>query len=232
MFPVASQLSGNFDYFLFEERFRGNEEIIKDRQKSYVDLFLGRDNVVDLGCGRGEFLELMRENRITARGADANLDMILSVKDKGLDVVQQDLFTFLESLPDESTGGIFCSQVIEHLATSEQLKLLELVRRKSKPGSPVVLETINPECVFALVRNFFLDPTHVRPVHPEMLRFALESSGFSKVELRFSEPLTSAQIPKLILPQATPELDQFNRGIENLNRFLYGYQDYAAIAWR
>lgn len=228
--PHSSSGVADFDYFLFEERFRGNETIIKERQKSYLALFQDRDDVVDLGCGRGEFLEILRENRIPARGAETNTDMFLLCREKGLNVVQQDLFSFLDATPDTTLGGIFCSQVIEHLTVADQLRLVNLAKEKTRPGSPVVLETINPECVFALVRNFFLDPTHIRPVHPEMLKFACESAGFAEVTLRFSEAVTSAQIPKL--PPTTPELEAFNAGIERVNAFLYGYQDYAVVALR
>jgi SAM-dependent methyltransferase len=235
LFPTSTvRLTGpaEFDYFVFEERFRGDEATIKNRQKSYLDLFEGCEDVVDLGCGRGEFLEVLRENRIPARGVETNSDMFLLCKEKGLDVVQQDLFEFLEAAPDQSFGGIFCSQVIEHLSAADQLRLVKLLEKKTKPGSPVVLETINPECVFALVRNFFLDPTHIRPVHSDMLKFACESAGFAEVKLRFSEPLTSAHIPKLEVEPSTKALESFNDAMQRLNYFLYGYQDYAVVARR
>jgi SAM-dependent methyltransferase/uncharacterized protein YoxC len=233
MFPSAIPSDSEFDYFLFEERFRGSEEEIKNRHKAYLDYFRGRENVVDLGCGRGEFLELMRENEVPARGVESNTDMFLLCREKGLDVVQQDLFSYLESVPDGSLGGIFCSQVIEHVPAGLQLRLLALAKRTLKPGSPLVVETINPECLFALARNFFLDPTHVRPVHPEMLRFVLESLHFEKIEVKFSALVNSGrQIPKLTLPDPSPNLESFNQGLQHLNTFVFGYQDYAVVGYR
>ena len=104
-----------FDYAGFEERFRGSEEEIKERQRIYVPYFEGRNDVLDIGCGRGEFLELMRESGIQARGVDLDLDMILLCRDKGLDVSVDDAFAYLGALPDDSLGGIFAAQVIEHL---------------------------------------------------------------------------------------------------------------------
>jgi len=232
MFPSEITDEAQFDYFAFEEQYRGSEADIRERQQAYLEYFQGRDNVVDIGCGRGEFLELLRDNGISAHGVELGTDQYLLCKEKGLDVVQQDLFTFLESTPDESLGGIFSAQVIEHMTASDQLRYVALAYRKTKPGSPVIFETINPECVFALVHNFFLDPTHVRPTHPLTLRFAMESHKFRSVELRFSAPAGGMQIPRLYLDGGSQALDHFNAGIERLNELLYGYQDYAAIGWK
>ena len=228
-FPGETQ----FDYFLFERRFRGSEEEIRNRQKAYLEHFRGRENVVDLGCGRGEFLELMRENTVSARGVESNTDMFLYCKEKGLDVIQENLFTYLESVQDGSIGGIFCSQVIEHLPSNLQIRLASLCSTKLKSGSPLVIETINPECLFALSRNFFLDPTHVRPVPAEMLRFLLECLHFKDVEIRFSSRVHSGQdIPILSLPQPSPDLERFNQALQRMDAILFGYQDYAALAHR
>lgn len=232
MFPSEMKDESQFDYFAFEDRYRGDEGVIRERQQTYLEYFRGRENVVDIGCGRGEFLEVLRDNGISARGVELGTDQYLICKDKGLEVVQQDLFSFLESTPDESLGGIFSAQVIEHMTASDQLRYVGLAYRKTKPGSPVIFETINPECVFALVRNFMLDPTHVRPVHPETLQFAMESANFRNVELRFSGPATPQQIPPLVVEGAQQHLQGFNAGIKRLNEFLYGYQDYAAIGWK
>lgn len=232
MFPSEIKDEFAFDYFAFEELYRGDESDIQQRQKAYLDYFRGRTDVLDIGCGRGEFLELLRENGVSARGVELGTDQYLLCKEKGLDVVQGDLFEVLESLPDGSLGGIFSAQVIEHMTASDQLRYLALAYQKTRPGSPVLFETINPECVYAFVHNFFLDPTHVRPVHPETLRFAMESSGFSNVEVRYSGPASDKQIPPLHLDGDPASLAQFNAAISGLNNLLFGYQDYAAIGWR
>jgi SAM-dependent methyltransferase len=233
MFRSDIPSESEFDYFLFEERFRGSEDDIKKRQLSYVAIFRGRENVVDLGCGRGEFLKLMQENGVSARGVESNTDMFLLCLEKGLDVQHQSLFDYLESVPDASIGGIFCSQVIEHLPSGLQIRLVSLAHKKLSPGSPMVVETINPESLFALSRNFFLDPTHVRPVHPEMLRFLMESMHFEKVELQFRSPVNLGEsVPKLTLPLPGFDLDRFNKVLEQMNFLLFGYQDYAIVAYR
>jgi SAM-dependent methyltransferase len=232
MFASEIKCQDEFDYFLFEDTYRGDETVIRNRQAEYLKYFLGRENVVDIGCGRGEFLELLRDNGIAARGVELGIDQFLLCREKGLDVVQQDLLTFLESVPDESLGGLFSAQVIEHLTASDQLRYVALAYRKSKPGSPVIFETINAQCVFAVVRNFFLDPTHVRPVHPETLKFAMESVNFRDVELQFMAPVEGLHIPALNIGGNAEEMERFNAAIRQLNDLIYGCQDYAAIGWR
>jgi SAM-dependent methyltransferase len=232
MFASEVKCQGEFDYFLFEDNFRGDETVIRNRQAEYLKYFLGRENVVDIGCGRGEFLGLLRENGIKAQGVELGLDQFLLCREKGLDVVQQDLFTFLESVPDGSLGGLFSAQVIEHLTASDQLRYVTLAYQKCEPGSPVIFETINAQCVFAVVRNFFLDPTHIRPVHPETLKFAMESAKFRNVELKFMGPVDDRLIPRLNIGGNAEELEKFNLAIEQLNDLIYGYKDFAAIGWR
>jgi SAM-dependent methyltransferase len=232
MFTGHAQQALDFDYFLFEEQFRGPEKAIRQRQQQYVGYFQGREKIVDLGCGRGEFLGLLRAAGVEAQGVESSADMFLLCRNKGFDVVQKDILSFLQEQPDESLGGIFCSQVMEHLPADLQIKLVNLAHLKLRSGSPLVIETINPECIYALARNFFLDPTHVRPVHPEMLAFLMRSLHFERVELKYSSPVDSGPLPRLSFAQPPPELDQFNRALEHANRLLFGFQDYSAVGWR
>jgi O-antigen chain-terminating methyltransferase len=217
------------DYFWFQERFRGDEAEIKRKQETYLPYFRGRKRVVDLGCGRGEFLELMRENGICAQGVELNRDMVLLAREKGLDVVQTDLFDYLVSLPPHSLDGIFCAQVVEHLTPEQLLELIDLARLKLCPGSPLVLETINPACLTALARYFFQDLTHRQPIHPQALKFLLESRGFQPLELLYLAPV-ECSLPRREWPGlSTSEQAQFERCIDILNEVIFGYQDYAAI---
>jgi len=229
MFPSEVKQDLEFDYFAFEERYRGDEALIRGRQQEYLQHYRGRENVLDVGCGRGEFLELLREKNISAKGVELGTDQYLLCQEKGLDVVQQDLFTYLESLPDESLGGLFSAQVIEHLTASDQLRYVALAYRKTKPGSPVIFETINAQCVWAVMHNFFLDPTHVRPVHPETLKFAMESAHFKNVALLFLNPRSDRYIPALQCEGEVRNVQEFNQQLRLLNELLYGDQDYAAI---
>jgi O-antigen chain-terminating methyltransferase len=171
-------------YCGLEERFRGSEAEIKERQRIYLEYFVGRGEALDLGCGRGEFLELARENGFPARGVDRNLDMVLCCREHGLDVAHADIFAHLEGLPDKSLDGIFSAQVIEHFEPLVVVSLLRLCHRKLRAGGVLVLETINPECP-AGMNTFYIDPTHEKPLHPAMLRYSLEWIEFEDVRIRY-----------------------------------------------
>jgi len=228
---LPQSLEPEFDYFGLEERFRGSEGEIKQRQRAYVEYFKGLDQVLDIGSGRGEFLELLMEAGIKAKGVDLDLDMVLYCQEKGLDVVREDAFVYLDSLPDESLGGIFAAQVIEHLEPLRIVELVKLCQRKLRPGGPLIFETPNPACLMVFARSFYMDPSHIRPIHPETMKFVLESAGFEDLQLRFSAPVEAVmRIPPLAGAGADGlTLEEFNKGIERLNELLYGCQDYAVI---
>jgi SAM-dependent methyltransferase len=221
-------LAPEFDYAGFEDRFRGTEQDIKERQRIYVPYFEGRENVLDIGCGRGEFLELLLEHGIKARGVDVDLDMILQCRDKELDVVQEDALTYLDALADDSVGGIFAAQVIEHLEPRRIIQLVTTCYRKLAPGGVLVLETPNPTCLMVFADSFYRDLSHVAPIHPDTAKFLLEAGGFQDVDVSFLAPVDpSLRLPPLDIPGAGVE--RFNQGIERLNSLLFGLQDYAVI---
>jgi 2-polyprenyl-3-methyl-5-hydroxy-6-metoxy-1,4-benzoquinol methylase len=222
------ELEPDFDYARFEERFRGDEHEIKERQRAYLQYFQDKENILDIGCGRGEFLELLRESGIKAGGVDLDLDMVLLCREKGLDVVMNDAFAHLGALPDESVGGVFAAQVIEHLHPRRVIELIKLCYSKLVPGGILILETPNPKCLMVFADTFYKDPSHVQPAHPDTMQFLFEVTGFHEVELRFSAPVdTRLRIPLLQGPGA--DFDRFNAGIERLNSLLFGFQDYAVI---
>jgi O-antigen chain-terminating methyltransferase len=212
--PVAS-----FDYFMFEHRFRGTADDIRRRQSKYVELFAGRQHVVDLGCGRGEFLQLALQHGISITGVDMSEDMVSFCCDLGLPAIRDDLFRYLTAMADGSIDGIFCSQVVEHLEPDDILRLVHLAAPKLRSGSPLAIETVNPHCPLAL-GNFFLDPTHVRPVPPAMLQFMLEQEPFIVKSLMFSGPVPGHE--------GTDTLD----ARKALTAEISAYQDYAAVAVR
>ena len=222
------ELELEFDYAGFEERFRGSEDEIKERQRIYLQYFKGRENIIDIGCGRGEFLELLQESGIQARGVDLDLDMVLLCRDKGLDVVRGDAFAYLGALPDASVGGVFAAQVIEHVHPRQVIELVMLCSRKLAPGSVLILETPNPKCLLVFAETFYKDPSHVQPIHPDTMQFLFEAVGFHDIELRFSAPVpVSMKIPPAQVSGA--DLERFNQGIERLNSLLFGFQDYAVV---
>ncbi len=149
----------------------------------YVPLFEGASDVLDVGCGRGEFLDLLRENGITARGVDLNDEMAAVSRERGLDATAGDaLDAILQAQPDGSLGGLFAAQVVEHLEPDYLMRFLDAAYHKLRPGSKIVLETINPACWFAFFSSYIRDITHVRPLHPDTLQYLLRASGFQNVE--------------------------------------------------
>ena len=214
-------------YAGFENRHRGSEEEIKKQQSSFLSYFKTKRKVLDLGCGRGEFLELLMDNGIHAQGIDINEQMIDICRDKGLNCQKKDILAALIDEEDNSLGGVFSSQVVEHLPPEYLKRMIELTALKIAPGGCVVLETINPTSVFALVEIYFLDLSHEKPLHPQALKFLLESSGFDQVEIKYSAPLEIEQLKNL--PGADEMTSLLNRNIDSLNKLLYAPPNYAAI---
>ena len=172
------------DYFAFEARMRGSTELVRERQRVYVDDFTDAAPVVDVGCGRGEFLALLRDAGIDARGVDADADMVAFARGEGLDVEQGDLLQYLERVDDSSVGGIFAAQVVEHLPPTVLVRFLELAHAKLREGGVLVLETINPLSPLAL-RHYFSDLTHAQPLVPETLALLVRHAGFREPETRW-----------------------------------------------
>jgi SAM-dependent methyltransferase len=213
--PVAAQPAVALpDYFGFESRMRGPAEVVRERQRVYVDDFRHASPVLDVGCGRGEFLSLLRDAGIEARGVEADSDMADFARGEGLDVELADLVDALERTGDESLGGIFAGQVAEHLAPPALLRFLELARAKLRRGGVLVIETINPLSPFSL-RNYFADLTHAQPLVPGTLTLLVREAGFRELELRYlNEP-------------ARPD------GVDpHVAEILYAPLDYAIVARR
>ena len=200
------------DYFAFEARMRGSTEQIRDRQRPYVDDFRDAAPVLDVGCGRGELLVLLRDAGIEARGVDADADMVAYARGEGLEVEQADALAHLEELSDATLGGIFAGQVVEHLPPAALFRLLELAARKLRPGGLLVAETINPLSPLAL-RSYFADLTHAQPLVPETLELLAKQAGFRTVETRF-----------LNAPRHADDVD------ERIREILFAPLDYAIVA--
>ena len=221
-------------YVAFENRFRGPVEEVRERLADYVPLFEGRAPVVDLGCGRGEFLTLLSEAGIEAHGVEANPHLVRAGTERGLDIVEGDLLAFLEEQADGSLGGVFAAQVAEHLDPPALLALLRHSHRVLRPGGCLVLETVNPRSAFAFLETFNRDLSHEKPLHPDTLSFLATAEGFSDVRIEMRNPLDAAArlqpVPAQDLPPRTAGI--LNENIERLNAFLYGPQDYALVAHR
>ena len=222
----------DFDYYWFESIHRGDRSLIKRRQQQYLQYFKGRANVLDIGCGRGEFLELMAEEGISGYGIDMEIDAVRFCLGENLAAEQAEALAHLASLPDESLGGIFISQVVEHMTPSEIIELVGLAYRKTRPGCHLVIETPNPQCLLIFASFFYADMSHVQPIHPETVRFLLISAGFRDVEIDFTNPVPRNQRLSKIGTEAGADqawVAELNANIDKLNTVLFGYMDYAAV---
>ena len=217
-------------YASFENRFRGPQEKVREQLENYASLFPAGGKVLDLGCGRGEMVELLREKGIEARGIDLNEEMIALCQARGLPCEKGDLIEKLTLCENDSLDGIFSSQVIEHLQPAILELMIDLCFLKLKPSGVLVLETINPTSVFALVQVYFLDPSHQRPIHPQSLKFLLETAGFKKIEIRYSAPLTEERLREI--PGTDEGTVILNQNLDRLNELLFAPVNYAAIAWK
>jgi 2-polyprenyl-3-methyl-5-hydroxy-6-metoxy-1,4-benzoquinol methylase len=213
---LAAEQSPPFDYGRFAERFRGPEEYVKSGQRFYITYFSGSKDVLDIGCGRGEFLELMREAGVPARGIDLGHESVDVCRRKGLQAEVADLFAHLESLADASLDGIFSAQVVEHLPAHRLPEMIRLAAQKLRRGGVLAIETPNPECLAIFATHFYLDPTHTRPVPHALLAFYMEECGIGRIETHYLSPALDSMPALAALP-------------EDFRAAFFGGLDYAII---
>jgi len=220
-------------YVGFEDQFRGSPEDIRARLLEYLPIFQGARDVLDVGCGRGEFLRLLAEHGVDARGIDLNPAMVDVCRDQGLNATVADLLPYLRSLPNGSLGGLFAAQVVEHLQPGYLTRFLDAACEKLRPGAAIVLETINPACWFAFFESYVRDITHVRPIHPDTLRFLLVASGFQQVDIRYRAPYPDHEkLQRIAAPGLGDAAEALNANVDKLNSLLFTYLDYAAVGRR
>ena len=224
-------------YLTFEHRFRGGEEEIRQRIQVYLPRLREASPVLDLGCGRGEALAFLREEGVECRGIDSSAAMVRRCSQQGLQVEQGGLPEALAGVEPGSVGGIVSFHVIEHLAPDAVDRLVRLAFAALRPGGLLLLETPNPLSVSVTARSFWLDPTHVRPVHPETLRASYERAGFVGIEQFELRPYPEEErLPEISLDgldgQTRELADRLNRLRDELDDLLYGHRDYALIGVR
>ena len=227
-------------YVELERRYRGTGEDIAGRIGAYLpdleNLGAGAA-VLDLGCGRGEALQVFADAGLAPRGVDSSAEMVARCRRAGLEAEEGDLLEALAAVEEGSLAAVSSFHVIEHLDPASVDRLVRLAARALRPGGRLILETPNPLSVLVAARSFWLDPTHRRPVHPETLRLSAELAGFAEAELRFLRPYPEEKrLPELdlgSLPEEQHDLaDGVNRLRDRLDELLFGHQDYALVARR
>lgn len=203
--PVAGEQTSTrqefaeFDYPRFAERFRGSEEYVKEGQRFYFPYFQDCASVLDIGCGRGEFLELMHEVSVPAHGIDLDAESVELCRAKGLSAEVADLFPYLSNDSGAPFDGIFAAQLVEHLPPEQLPRMIKLCASRLKPGGVLAIETPNPECLAIFATHFYIDPTHTRPVPPALMSFYFEEFGLGNIEVhrRFPAADTMPEVASL-----------------------------------
>lgn len=215
-------LLDNF-YVEFERWFRGTDEEIKERQRVYLPYFTKskidskKYPVVDIGCGRGEFVQLLRENGVRAIGLDLNKAMVEHARKKGLEAEAGDALSYLRKQKTNSLMAITGFHIVEHIPFLDLVRIFDECYRTLQPGGFVVFETPNPENVIVGSCNFYSDPSHLHPLPPAFLDFTMKTRGFNKTQIKRLHPIKAA-------------IDDKNPLVKEMAERIYGPQDYAVIA--
>lgn len=231
---------GDQDYRAFQASFRGDPDEIADRMRAHLTLFDGVNGpIADLGCGRGEFLDLLAEAGHRAIGVETNAADVEECLGRGHKAVVADLFDWLDQQAPESLGGVFLAQVIEHLAPPQWQRLVDLAATRLEPGGCLVVETINPESIYAMLRAYIADPTHIRPVHPGLLEFLARRAGFFPVQVELQAPVPREERPTDLPVDAFADDPSFQRFagavqevLDRVDRLCFAPQEYTLWARR
>lgn len=215
-------------FVALEDQFRGSRDDILNRLKIYLPLIeeatvnISESLILDVGCGRGEWLELLKKSGYAARGIDINKVMLEQCRGRGLEVIEADVIAYLQSLPDDSLLVLTGFHIIEHLPFEVLIKLFDETMRVLKPGGLCIFETPNPQNVLIGSCYFYLDPTHRNPLPSPTIKFMAESRGFSNVKILDINPCPD-----------TKKIQGDNSQLETqFNQYFYGPQDYAVVGFK
>ncbi len=215
-------------YLEFENRFRGSEKEIQDKQKPYITVFKNAKidpklPIVDIGCGRGNFSTSSKKNEFKPFGVDLNESMVIRAREQGFEAVNEDAIVWLANQKSNSIGGITGFQLAEHIPFEILLTMIAEAYRCLVPGGILLLETPNPENLSVGAFTFHYDPSHLKPLPPDVMRFAAEFKGFSRTEIMRMQPAMSDEDIK----KATS-----NKALQAALTKLYGPRDYSLVAYK
>ncbi len=236
---IPEEIVSDEMYLAFEEKFRGNESDISDRQDFYVaeylkDLKVEDDSLaLDLGCGRGEWLKKMSKRGYRTVGVDINSSMVSACEENGVEAVNSDALEYLEAVEDSSVDVLSAFQVIEHLSKAEVTKLVKEAYRVLKTGGILILETPNICNVEVGAASFHLDPTHINAVHPSFLQFMAEHMGYTKAEIAYWKQKDIEKWLETVVSQeenGTIDSAVLRTVLESMKNLIYTSPDYALVA--
>lgn len=211
----------------FEEVFRGSREELLEHYRTLAARFEGLGPVLDIGCGRGEFLELLAEVGAEGIGVEIDPALVRECEERGLRAELGDALARIAGEVDGSLGGIVLIQVVEHLTAQEVADLIPLAFEKLKPGGRIIIETVNPQSLYVFAHSLYADPTHYKPVHPAYLDFLCKEAGFEAIEIEWRAPPPPSDALEVPAGEGSVATN-----FEKLSSLVYGPQDYAIIATR
>ncbi len=236
LFELAARVPGvPVDTWYSEDRFtaifRGGADDMRERYRGLAEELVGLDPVLEIGFGRGEFLALLDELGVKARGIEPSAQLVHDGREQGLDVEVGTAVEYLAGVRAASLGGLVMIQVIEHLSPQHVIDFVRLAYEKVRPGGKVIVETVNPKSLYVYAHAFWVDPDHTRPVHPDYLEFLFGEAGFTDLRREYRSPVPTDEALEL-LPGDDEVTKLLNANFERINDLLFGPQDYAFIATR
>jgi SAM-dependent methyltransferase len=227
--PEGRVSEGGLDYAFLQHMGHDSAQQ-KVHQRMYLAFFEGCSRVIDLGCGNGEFVEMLGERGIDAVGVDADPEMVRHMRERGTPVVERDVMAYMADLPALSIDGVFAAHLVEHLPYRAVLQLARDAYRALRPGGVIVLVAPDPRSLYAHLEMFYRHFGHVGFYDPRLLCFFLEQGGFVATEYGSNASPVHPASPLLGLPEIEPvevSLPVWEKG--PLHRLLRGLR--MAIAY-
>ena len=236
-----TDILSTLDVLALEQRIHGSPRMVQDRQKVYLQYFRGCSNVLAIGCGRGELIQLLAQEGIPTKGTETNATLVGYCRDNELDVSKVDPVAYLDSCADASFDGIVLSRFAGHQPPARLIRILNLCRGKLADDAVLVVEAPNPFSLYAVASYALDDPERVHPLHPETLRLLCVTYGFVEPIVMFLNPLPPEEhLEELELtssaavldPRQQALFDQANENFAKINRTLFSHSDYAVVTRR
>jgi len=234
-------LMAALDVLTLEQRVHGSPRMVMDRQRVYLEHFRGCERVLALGCGRGEFLQLLAGEKMEAKGVEMNSALVNYCRDHDLDVVRADPLDYLESVEDASVDGVMLSRFAGHQPPGRLMRMLKACRQKLRDGGVLLIETPNPFSLYAVASYALEDYNRIHPLHPETLKLLCLTYGFLDPDVLFLNPLppeehleevSAAGSGALLGPREQELFHRVNQNFQKINRIMFSHRDYALLTRR